>query len=244
MKILLLGANGMLGPHVVKVLEKEHDLILSDVHASMDSKHDYHQINISDLQSVVNISSGMDAIINLSVVREERRLAFDVNSQGCYNVMSAAVENGIKRVINTGPHFTVAGPSYEDYDFAIHSFIPPQPGTYLYAHTKGLGNEICRIFSQNFDINVITLLFYNFRGYDGDEWPKGKDFTPFSVTWEDAANSLKCSLDIELSKLPSKFETFNIFADIPHNKFSNSYAKNVLGWKPTDQLQKYWQKEI
>ena len=33
MKILLLGANGMLGPHVVKVLEKEHDLILSDVHA-------------------------------------------------------------------------------------------------------------------------------------------------------------------------------------------------------------------
>ena len=81
MKILLLGANGMLGPHVVKVLEKEHDLILSDVHASMDSKHDYHQINISDLESVVNISSGMDAIINLSVVREERRLAFDVNSQ-------------------------------------------------------------------------------------------------------------------------------------------------------------------
>lgn len=243
MKILLLGANGMLGPHVVKVLEKEHDLILSDVHASMDSEHEYHQINVSDLESVINISSGMDAIINLSVVREERRLAFDVNSRGCYNLMSAAVQNGIKRVINTGPHFTVAGPSYEDYDFAIHPSVPPQPGTYLYAHTKGLGNEICRIFSQNFDLNVITLLFYNFRGYDGDEWPIGKDFTPFSVTWEDAANSFKCSLEIELSKLPSKFETFNIFADIPHNKFSNSYAKNVLGWKPTDQLQKYWQKE-
>ena len=60
----------------------------------------------------------------------------------------------------------------------------------------------------------------------------------------DAANSLKCSLDIELSKLPSKFETFNIFADIPHNNFINSYATNVLGWQPTDQLQKYWQKEI
>ncbi|GIT16380.1 MAG: hypothetical protein CM1200mP38_0370 [Dehalococcoidia bacterium] len=35
-----------------------------------------------------------------------------------------AVENGIKRVINTGPHFSVAGPSYEGYDFGfIHLFL-------------------------------------------------------------------------------------------------------------------------
>ena len=31
MKVLILGANGMLGPHVVKALEGRHELRLTDI---------------------------------------------------------------------------------------------------------------------------------------------------------------------------------------------------------------------
>ena len=47
--------------------------------------------------------------------------------------MRAAVEHGIPRVINTGPHFTVQGAPYEAWDYNIGPDVPPKPSTNLYA---------------------------------------------------------------------------------------------------------------
>ncbi|GIT18198.1 MAG: hypothetical protein CM1200mP39_10040 [Dehalococcoidia bacterium] len=79
----------------------------------------------------------MDAIINLSVLRPDRKLAFDVNARGCYNMMIAAREHGIRRLINTGPFYAVTGPTYERFDHGIHVDVPHQPGpifTLLQSH--------------------------------------------------------------------------------------------------------------
>ena len=232
-KVVVYGASGMLGPHVVKALENEYELYLNDVKDSMDTEHLYTRVDVSNMDEVIAAAEGMDAIVNLSVLRHDRQLAFDVNARGCYNVMTAAVAHGIRRVINTGPHFTIAGPSYEGYDYAIGPDIPPQPGTGLYALTKSLGQEISRIFTEIHDIYVITLLFYNFR-YPDDHSADGQDFTPFSVTWADSAEAFRPALSIDLEQLDSRCEIFNIFANLPHSKFSNEKAKRILGWKPTD----------
>ena len=76
-------------------------------------------------------AEGCDAIINLSVLREDRKLAFDVSTRGNYNMMAAAVEHGIERVINTGPHFQLVGETYENWDFDLNPDMPPQFGTRL-----------------------------------------------------------------------------------------------------------------
>ena len=65
---------------------------------------------------MIEAAEGMDTIINLSVLRPHRRVAFDVNARGTYNACAAAVHHGIRRVINTGPHFTITGPTYENSD--------------------------------------------------------------------------------------------------------------------------------
>ena len=98
MKVLILGANGMLGPHVVKSLEGRHELRLTDIN-DLDSPHEYFKVDAGDIDQVVSAAEGMDAIINLSVLRTDRQLAFDVSARGCYNMMVAAVEHGIDRVI-------------------------------------------------------------------------------------------------------------------------------------------------
>ena len=246
MKVLVLGANGQLGPHVVRALEGEHELRLTDVNdlpgSPLDgTSHEYVKVDVSNLEQVVSAAEGMDAVVNLSVLRPHRQVAFDVNARGCYNTMSAAVQHGIRRVINTGPHFTIAGPSYEGFDYDLGPDIPPQPGTNLYGLTKSLGQEICRVFTQNHDVYVITLLFYNFR-YPDDHSADGRDFTPFTVTWSDAGEAFRPALSVELESLASRCEIFNIFADIPHSKFSNEKAKRVLGWRPTNQLGQFWRK--
>lgn len=241
MKVLILGATGQLGPHVVRTLAGRDDLRLTDVGEMYDSPHEYRQVDVGDLDQVVAAAEGMDAIINLSVLRYDRQVAFDVNARGCYNTMVAAVTHGIRRVINTGPHFLLAGPTYEDFDHGLNPDMPPHPGTGLYPLTKSLGQEVCRVFTENHDVYVLCLLFYNFREID-DMSAVGQDFTPFSVSWEDAARAFPCALDIPLETLPSRCEVFNIFADLPHGKFSNEKAKRILGWQPRDRLEQFWRR--
>jgi hypothetical protein len=238
----------MLGPHVIKALEGRHMLRLTDINDT-ETAHEYFKVDVSDLDRVVAAADGMDAIINCSVLRQDRKLAFDVNARGCYNMMTAAVRHGIRRIINTGPMFTVAGPTYERFDHRIGPDIPPQPGTYIYAHTKSLGQEICRVFTENHDIYVMGLLFYMFIDAvehtpfpGGPPQPIGEDFTPYTVTWSDAATAFTCALDIELDTLPSRCEQFFVSADLPHGKWSNEKTKRILQWQPKDRLEEFWHK--
>ena len=177
MKVLILGANGMLGPHVVKALEGRHELRLTDINELEGSPHEYFKVDASDIDQVVAAAEGMDAIINLSVLRTDRQLAFDVSARGCYNMMVAAVEHNIDRVINSGPFYAATGPTFERFDHMIGPDVPHQPGTFLYALTKSLGQEICRVFTEFHDIYVMDLLFYMFINPETDNAEYGSAYS-------------------------------------------------------------------
>lgn len=245
MKVLILGANGYLGPHVVKALEEEHELLITDIKPpssppASPTRHEFRLVDITQLDQVARAAEGRDAILNLAVLRSHRKIAFDVNTLGCYNVMLAAVKHGIRRVINTGPHFTVAGPAYEAFDFALHPSAPPQSGTNLYAHSKSLGQEVCRVFTEHHDIWVQDYLFYNFRY--ADQLKPGAGGVPFIVSWADAGEVFRLGVKVPLDKLPSKCEVFFILGDMPHGKFLNDKAKEVLGFQPKDDLSTLWRR--
>ena len=248
MKVLILGANGMLGPWVSKALS-DHEIIETDLE-KIPSNINYHKIDISNTKDVLKISEGVDAIINLSVLRADRKLAFDVNTLGNYNMMLAAETHKISRIINTGPHFQIAGPTYEDYDFELNPDMPPQPGVNLYALSKSLGQEICNQFTRKNDfIFLQTLLFYIFydenyiRAAENTPQPSGSDPAPFSVTWTDAAEAIKLALEIDLKNLPSRSESYFINSNLPHNKFSNQKAKSILGWNATKDFEELWNRK-
>ncbi len=242
MKVLILGAAGYLGPHVVRALEGRHELRLTDVKESAEGRHEYRRVDVADLEQVIDAAEGMDAIINLSVLRHHRRLAFDVNTRGAYNALAAACRHGIRRFIQTGPFYAITGPATcEPYDFAMHPDVTPRPGTHLYALTKGLAEEVCRIFTRNHDLHVTSFLFYHFR----DTRPRPDDeptFVPFTVTWQDAAALFPLALDIPLEQLPSRYEAYFVSADFPHGQFSNEKVKRVFGWRPTFGFEDFWQR--
>jgi nucleoside-diphosphate-sugar epimerase len=248
MKVLILGASGYLGPHLVRALAPHHRLRITDIQPpTTETVHDFMRVDVASLEQVMQAAKGMDAIVNLSVVRESNQLAFDVNTRGCYNVMRAAVEHGIRRIINTGPHFTVTGPTYEGFDYAISPDVPPHSGTYLYALTKSLGQEICRVFTENYDVYVQDFLFYNFRDHGVPPsyysyLRPGSDPVPFVVSGADAAEAFRLGLEIDLARLPSRCEVFFIFTDMPHGKFLNDKAKRLLGFAPKEDISQLWRK--
>jgi hypothetical protein len=241
MKVLILGGAGMFGPYAVPALADDFDLLVTDVQApTFDFRGEFREVDVASAEQVMAAAEGMDAIINLSVLRHDRKLAFDVNTLGCLHMMEAAVRHGIRRIINTGPHFTVAGQSYEMFDFGIGPDIPPQPGTNLYALSKSLGHEICRTYALQHDLYVQMYLFYNFR--DPEHLERERPVRPFAVSWQNGAEVFRLGLQIDFEALPSRCEVFYVFTDMPHGKFSNDKVKRVLGWTPREDVAALWQR--
>jgi hypothetical protein len=204
------------------------------------TRHEFMRVDVSSLDQVRKAAEGMDAILNLSVLRPDRKLAFDVNTRGCYNMMVVAVEQKIKRVINTGPHLVISGPSSDRHDFGITPDQPPEPGTHLYGLSKSLGQEICRVFAQNHEVWVQEYLFFQLLHMS--KLTPGTDTTPFSISWGDAGEIFRLGLDIDVAKLPSRCEIFFVFSDMPHGKYTNEKAKRILGFRPKDDLSILWRK--
>ncbi|MAM44677.1 MAG: hypothetical protein CL703_03145 [Chloroflexi bacterium] len=251
MKILILGGTGMLGPWVVKALKNKHHLLLTDINEPPKKyQGDFLKLSVDDINGVINAAEGMDCIINLSVLRHDRKLAFDVSTKGNYSMMNAAKIHNIKRVINTGPHFQMLGQSYEEWDFNLNPEMPPQPGTRLYAISKFLGQEIAERYSDYFGINLITLLYYNMRHHYDLTTPNEEkavlhnDMVPFTTSWIDCGEAVRCAVEIDKSKLESNSETFFISPMPPHNKFNSSKTFDVLGWRPKYSLENLWTKKI
>ncbi len=237
-RILLLGGNGYLGPPVVRELERDCDLRVTDV-VPVSGPHETMQVDAGDYRQVRAAAEGTDAIVNCSVSRRDRRAAFDVNTRGTWNALRAAVEAGHRRFVNTGPRFTLAGPRFLSWDFGIVEEISPHPGTGLYALSKSLGQEICRLFSEQHPIHVLTLIFSRFCEPHPAGGPQAR-MNPFAVTFPDAAAAVRCALEADLEALPSKCEAFFITADLPQDQVRAGKARRLLGWEPRDSLEGYW----
>ena len=242
MKVLILGGAGMLGPYVIPVLEHKYDLRVTDIkRPPLEFRGEFRFVDVANAEQVMDAAEGMDAIINLSVLRPDRKVAWDVNAMGCYHMMEAAVKHGIKRIINTGPHFTVAGSTYENYDYEINPDVPPHPGTLLYSLSKSVGHDICRVYAENYDLYVQMYLYYNFR--DPARIEREREIRPFGISWQGGGEIVPYGLEIPFEKLPSRFETFFIFQDMPHGRFTNEKAKRILGWQPRDEISAIWRRD-
>ena len=235
MNVLIIGAGGPVAAAAIKALEPYHILRLADI-KELESDHEMLIVDITDPAEVLEATSGMDAIINCTVLRDDIVKSFDVNIRGAYNVMKAAVEHGIQRVVHTGPQMVMQG-IYVD-DFLITADPPTRPGTNLYGLTKYLSLEVCRIFAEEHDIQVICFLYCGFRNPpDEDARPEG-EVGPFIVSWEDTGQAFKLALEVE--RLPRNFEVFNIMADLPHRKHINTRARSLLGFQPKENFQRLW----
>ncbi len=258
-KVCIFGAGGPVGAMAARSLEKEYTLRLTDLrniddilsenkpqssHAPMprvpSPPHEWLQVDVGNYDQVLSAAQGMDALINVTVVRPELTQAFQVNLIGAYNVMKAAVASGIRRVIHTGPRHTRLG--FEgDYwpDFRVPDEAPLHPGADLYALTKHLGGQVVRVFAEAHGLEVLCFLYTSFRPGNGGDAKDGSGVAPLTVAWEDTGEPFR--LGLRVTELPNPFEVFDICTDLPHGKFGNGKAKRILGWQPEHKFERLYQ---
>tara|TARA_Y100000766_G_C18843807_1_gene574589 strand:- start:1028 stop:1330 length:303 start_codon:yes stop_codon:yes gene_type:complete len=85
---------------------------------------------------------------------------------------------------------------------------------------------------------------YDLTTPDFEEAELHKDMTPFTTSWIDCGEAVKCAVDLDLNKLKSNTETFFISPKIPHGKFNSDKTYNILNWHPKYTLESLWTKEI
>jgi hypothetical protein len=135
LRVLLLGAGGFLGPHLIDVLSPDrYTVTASDVpHANRGNEPDttvvwreqvlskYQRegrleslipLDICDGAAVATAAANADVIVNCAVTRYDPVLTWRVNCLGTLHAVRAAVQCGHTRFVNTGPLFAVTGWGY------------------------------------------------------------------------------------------------------------------------------------
>lgn len=255
--IVIFGAGGPLAAAAASELSTDYTLRLTDVRPvaeiaaagahpgqnpgapvplPLGAPHECRVVDVTSPDQVMAACEGMDAILNCTVIRRDPAGAFRVNTLGAYNVVRAAVAHGIRRVVHTGPQLvTLHGDVDYSADYDIPADAPPRPGRHLYGHSKYLGQEICRVFADYYDLEIPVLLFSEFIQ---PETGRPLPLYPFAVSWRDAARAIRHAL--EVPEYPSPYEVLHVNADLPHGKYTNRKAKKVLGWRPLDDLRHMW----
>ena len=93
MKVLLLGGNGFLGPHVVKQLQDTYELRITDIVPHRQPARDHAGRCLRPRPSAPRPPKGTDCNHQLlsTVLRHDRKIAFDVSTlTGTYNGIRAA----------------------------------------------------------------------------------------------------------------------------------------------------------
>ena len=250
-RVLILGAGGPVGAAAISALKDHYQLLITDsrpMHEAaqgprqsaraplpelLDKPHENRVVDVSDYNDVLDAVKGVDAVINLTVLRPHPVLAFHVNMIGAYNVAKACCVCSTKRLIHTGPFHSNLGYDSDWWnDFRVSDDIPIHPADDLYAMTKYLSNDITRIFAEAHELEVLTFLYCAFRPREILPEEYGKGVHTHSISWEDTGEGLLYGL--RARSMPSFYETFFMCTRLPHGKYLPEKTKRLLDWEPSD----------
>lgn len=222
--VLLLGASGLVGPHLVAGLEEHFHVRLGDIKPNPDGRP-VQPVDVTQYQQVYEAARGVDAILNFTVNRYHPTLSFGVNVVGAYHVLRAAAELGIPKVIHTGPEFT--SPEHR-HEFDVDD-VPLRSGTEWYWYTKLLSLELCQAYAREYPLQVICLLFSHLGPCPTGPLPR-QDLPVFTVLWPDLVEALR--LAVEVDRVPDNYQCFNLHSYLGHGKILLDKVARVLGYQP------------
>lgn len=137
MKVLVTGGAGFIGHHVVRLLLDRGDSVRVAL-APGESTDSLEGLpaervvcDIRHLDAVHDAVRGCDAVIHMAAIyslwMRDWRPIYQVNVQGTRNVLSACLEQGVRRVVHTSSIAAIGlqdEPSHEDVPFNLHGEVP------------------------------------------------------------------------------------------------------------------------
>ncbi|CAN5759737.1 NAD(P)-dependent oxidoreductase [soil metagenome] len=232
--ILVTGAGGFLGRHLVDVLREEFSVTGFDVQNPQNDL-DFIIGSVTDTEAIKKALTGMSSLVighmapRAPGVYDTPEIPFDINVKATANLMEAAIKAGIRRVVLISS-VSVIGRSHQAGNFLSHE-LPPSPDS-IYALTKTLQEEIVRYYHQNNGIEVAMLRPAYISLGDTLEDKYGRRFP--SVNWQfidprDIGLAVRAALAVENLVC----ETFHLMAGPEAEQRADiAYTMKRLRWQP------------
>lgn len=173
-KTLITGGCGFVGSNLLRAIADSGrvDQIAVLDNETMGSPRDlpdigldYHKGDICDLALVSRVAAGCDTIIHLAantrVIESiaDPTLNFEVNVRGTFNILLAARDAGVRRVVMASTGGAILG----DIEPPVHEGMVPQPAA-PYGASKLAAEGYGSAFAGSYGMQVTALRFSNVYG--------------------------------------------------------------------------------
>ena len=175
-KILVIGGAGFVGSHLVDqlLLEPVREIVVldnfvrgseSNLHKAMrDERVRVVEGSITDLALLRDVMQGADYVFHLAALWlfecvHEPRSALEVNVTGTYNVIEAAQQAGVKKIV-----YSSSASVYGDALFTPMTEEHPFNNRTMYGATKIAGEQFFRAFYEQHKLNYVGLRYMNIYG--------------------------------------------------------------------------------
>ena len=172
MHYLVTGGAGFIGTNIVKkLLVDGHKVRVIDNYIAgkkserFQDEAEYVEGDIRNLDDLKKVMVGIDGVFHEAAVPrvpysvEHPQETNDHNLTGTINVLETAKEAGVKRVV-----FATSSSVFgSDDPKALKEDAPKNPKS-PYALQKLAGQEYCRLFSELYGLETVSLCYYNIYG--------------------------------------------------------------------------------
>lgn len=173
-RCLVTGGAGFIGSNIVDALVERGDevVVFDDLSsgkleniAQHGDKVELVQADLRDQAAVRGAMNGVDYVFHLGALRAVLRSVDDpsetndVNVAGTLNVLIAARDEKVKRVISTSSS-SIYG---DNEDYPIKEEAKPNPMS-PYAASKIMGEYYCKIFTDLYGLETVSLRYFNVFG--------------------------------------------------------------------------------
>ena len=171
MKCVVTGGCGFIGSHLVDhLVELGHEVVVLDdlstsEGARLNPSATLIEGSVTDIDLVVSATEGADCVFHTAAWARIPRSVQDpvgthnVNVNGTLNVLQAARENGVGRVV-----YSSSSSVYGDQrTHVMREDMSPEPKS-PYALQKLIGEQYGSMFARLFDMRVVSLRYFNVYG--------------------------------------------------------------------------------
>jgi len=181
-RIVVTGGAGFIGSHLTEELARRgyHVIILDDIstgkmenieHLLKEETLEFIQGSITDLSLLRKLFQGVDYVFHQAAISsvarsiENPQVTHEVNVTGTLNVLLAARDNGVRKVIYASSSSVYGDtpilPKNED--------MIPNPQS-PYAVTKLVGESYCCVFQEVYGLPAVCLRYFNVYGSRQDPY--------------------------------------------------------------------------
>lgn len=171
MKYLVTGGAGFIGSHLVQtLLDEGHSVRVLDnlstgKRENIDARADFQEADIRHLDAIRPLFSGIDGVFHVAALPrvqlsiEQPSETNEINITGTLNVLIAARDGGVKRVV-----YSASSSAYGDpISLPLREDMKPAPKS-PYGLQKYVGEEYARLASMFWGIETVNLRYFNVYG--------------------------------------------------------------------------------